>query len=222
MLDSVVKTCLAKDPDDRFQSVHDFKLQLKWIAEGGSQFGTPAPVAARRQSRERSWIIATAVCALLAIAGLAARGFIPINCVVAPRGASTDWPSGSIRLRAVGLFNHNVVSPDGRMIAFIATGEGKQLLFVRRLNEAAAVPLAGTDGAYYPFWSPDSRFIGFFANGKLKKIEAGVELCRTSAMLRLDAAERGIATASSCLLQESTMWSIACPTVAANFSRDQD
>src|SRR5579864_3620905 len=65
-LDRVVRTCLAKEPDERFQSAHDVKVQLKWIAEGGSQFGTPAPVAARRLSRERTWIIATTLCALLA------------------------------------------------------------------------------------------------------------------------------------------------------------
>src|SRR6476646_9739186 len=55
-LDRVVKTCLAKDPEDRFQTAHDAKLQLQWIAEGGSQAGVPAPVAARRRSRERVWM----------------------------------------------------------------------------------------------------------------------------------------------------------------------
>ena len=57
-LDRVVKTCLAKDPDERFQTVHDVKLQLKWIVEGGSQAGAPAPVAARRKNRERAWVAA--------------------------------------------------------------------------------------------------------------------------------------------------------------------
>jgi len=174
VLDSVVKTCLAKDPDDRFQSVHDVKLQLKWIAEGGSQFGTPAPVLARRQSRERTWIMATAVCALLAVVGLASA-WINSSKIALSRSVvrAQIGPPDRYAFVPAAAFNHNVVSPDGRMIAFIAAGEGKQLLFVRRLNNAAAVLLAGTDGAYYPFWSPDSRFIGFFANGKLKKIEAG-------------------------------------------------
>ena len=57
----IVKTCLAKDPEDRFQTAHDVKLQLQWIAEGGSQAGVPAPVAARRKSRERlAWGVAAA------------------------------------------------------------------------------------------------------------------------------------------------------------------
>ncbi|MDL2717183.1 MAG: serine/threonine-protein kinase, partial [Acidobacteriota bacterium] len=68
-LERVVKTCLAKDPEDRFQTAHDIKLQLQWIAEGGSQVGLPAPVAQRRKSRERlAWGLAAA-------AALAAVGF---------------------------------------------------------------------------------------------------------------------------------------------------
>jgi hypothetical protein len=173
VLDSVVKTCLGKDPDDRFQSVHDVKLQLKWIAAGGSQFGTPAPVGARRQNRERTWIIATALCALLAIAGLTSA-WIYSNRIASLRRVvrAQIGPPDRYAFAPSASFNHNVISPGGRMIAFIALGEGKQLMFVRRLNETSAVSLAGTDGAYYPFWSPDSRFIGFFANGKLKKVDA--------------------------------------------------
>ena len=63
-LDRVVKTCLAKDPEDRWQTAHDVKLQLQWIAEGGSQAGLPAPVAARRKSREQlAWGVAAAALA---------------------------------------------------------------------------------------------------------------------------------------------------------------
>lgn len=66
-----------------------------------------------------------------------------------------------------------MLSPDGRRLAFIARGsDGKQLLWVRPLDSLAAQPLSGTDGAGGPFWSPDSRFIGFFAEGKLRKIDA--------------------------------------------------
>ncbi len=65
------------------------------------------------------------------------------------------------------------VSPDGRRLAFVATtAEGKRLLWVRSLDTLSAQALTGTEGASHPFWSPDSRFIGFFADGKLKKIEA--------------------------------------------------
>ena len=65
------------------------------------------------------------------------------------------------------------ISPDGRRLAFVARGsDGKRLLWVRELDSTDAKPLPGTDGAAYPFWSPDSRGIGFFARGDLKRISA--------------------------------------------------
>jgi serine/threonine protein kinase/Tol biopolymer transport system component len=172
-VDRVVKVCLAKDPDDRFQSVHDLKLQLKWIAEGGSQAGVPAPVATRRKNRERTLLAALGVCALLAAAGIAgsilySRKAESLHKVVRAQIGAPEHYS----FTPVGVTNHVVISPDGSTVAFIAEGEGKQLLFVRPLHTASAQPLAGTEGAYYPFWSPDSKFIGFFAAGKLKKVEA--------------------------------------------------
>src|SRR5207247_7787033 len=70
-------------------------------------------------------------------------------------------------------FNNMAVSPDGLRLAVVAIGaNGVQSLWMRPLGASSAQPLAGTEGASLPFWSPDSRFIGFFANGKLKKIDA--------------------------------------------------
>jgi hypothetical protein len=63
------------------------------------------------------------------------------------------------------------LSPDGKSIVFVASGDGPQRLWLRRLNKTDAQPLAGTDGADYPFWSPDNRSLGFFADGKLKRID---------------------------------------------------
>src|SRR4030095_15623533 len=68
-------------------------------------------------------------------------------------------------------FGQIAVSPDGRLLAFTAATGGKVQLWVRPLDSTEAKPLAGTQGAIFPFWSPDSRFIGFFADGRLKKIE---------------------------------------------------
>jgi serine/threonine protein kinase len=167
-LDRVVKTCLAKDPDDRFQTAHDVKLQLQWIAEGGSAVGLPAPVAARRKSREKlAWALLPVV-ALLAIGATALvirlRSEPPRvfeSSLLPPEKSSFAFDAGPMAL-----------SPDGRRIAFVATLSGTNTLWVRPLAAGSAQPLAGTDGASYPFWSPDSRFLGFFAGGKLKKIEA--------------------------------------------------
>src|SRR5260370_40471570 len=70
-LDRVVKACLEKDPDERFQTVHDVKLQLNWIAEGGSEAGVLAPIAAKRKNRERILISAMILCGLIDAAGIA-------------------------------------------------------------------------------------------------------------------------------------------------------
>ena len=172
-LDRVVKVCLAKDPDDRFQSVHDLKLQLMWIHEGGSQAGVPAPVAARRKDREFGLIAAVALCGLLAVGGIAGTLIYSKKADSLRRVVRAQiGPPEHYAFTSVNASNLAVISPDGSTLAFIAEGEGKQLLFVRPLQATTARALAGTEGAYYPFWSPDSKFLGFFAGGKLKKVEA--------------------------------------------------
>ncbi len=164
-LNRVVKTCLAKDPEDRFQTAHDAKLQLEWIAEGGSQVGLPAPVAARRKSREKlAWAIAAValVAAALAVYGYLRRAPKPLRVT----RFEISTPEEIVALDAPR------VSPDGRYVAFNATdSSGKTRIWLRALNALAPQPLPGTEGTTRPFWSPDSRFLGFFAEGKLKKID---------------------------------------------------
>jgi len=170
-LDRVVKTCLEKDPEDRWQTAHDVMLELKWIAEAGSQAGLPAPVVARRKSRER---LAWAVAAVLAAGGVAV-GFVelrrPLSAPVVVRSAILS-PEKTI-FRFIGNDAGPVaVSPDGRTLAFVAAdSSGKNTLWVRPLDSLVARSLPGTERASYPFWSPDSGFLGFFADAKLKRIE---------------------------------------------------
>jgi Tol biopolymer transport system component len=171
-LDRVVSTCLAKDPEERFQTVHDLKLQLKWIAEGGSKAGVPAPVAARRKSRERIlWGVSAlllAACVALALLhfGQTKTGQRAIHAYIPP-------PEKSMFAFVGDHTGPVTISPDGTQLVFAARGaDGKQLLWLRPLDAASSQPLPGTEGGLYPFWSPDSRFIGFFADGKLKTIEA--------------------------------------------------
>jgi len=166
--DRVVKTCFAKDPDDRWQTAHDVMLELKWVAEGGSAAGLPAPVVAKRRNRERLWMAATAVL-LVAVALLTARGL-----------QSSAAPTRAVRLSIAQpadatyeSFHSMAVSPDGQRIAFVGvTADDKRSLWVRNLENVQPRALAGTEGAEGPFWSPDSHFLGFFADGKLKKIDA--------------------------------------------------
>jgi len=167
----VVKTCLAKDPEDRFQTAHDVKLQLEWIAEGGSQAGLPAPVVARRKNREKlAWTIASA--AILA-AGLAVVGYLRRAPADAFRMRSFLLPPETSEFDLAGVNGGSLtISPDGRLTTFAAKGpDGKTLLWLRSLGDLAAKPIAGTEGATFPFWSPDSRFLAFFADGKLKKVD---------------------------------------------------
>ena len=169
-LERVVKTCLAKDPDDRWQTAHDVMLELKWIDEGGSQAGVAAPVAHRRKSRERlSWSIAIAALIVAAILGTlyvrAMRKPVPVmraSITAAPNVVidNTNDNCGSL-----------TISPDGHYVTFAAAGEdGKKMLWLRPLDgEAHAI--AGTANAIFPFWSADSKYIAFYADGKLQKVD---------------------------------------------------
>jgi Tol biopolymer transport system component len=170
----LVRVCLRKDPNERWQTAHDVKLELEWIGEGGSAAGIAAPVIARRKSRERlAWgiaallLITTVAAALYGFArAREARGREPIRAqIVAPEGTRFDFYGPNIGSLSI--------APDGSRLAFVAGTTGaRRTIWVRPLRSAAAQPLAGTEGAQFPFWSPDSRSIAFFADGKLKKIEA--------------------------------------------------
>ena len=171
-LDRLVATCLAKDPEDRFQTAHDVKLQLRWIVEGGSQAGVPAPVVARRKGREKlAWAVAAGsfvLAGVLAVLLLFSREKPErlLRSALPPPEGRSFWLESNTPGPAV-------VSPDGSQIAFTAAGGGGRFsLWVRSLDAAEARELTGTDGAQYPFWSPDGRSIGFFTPGKLKTIEA--------------------------------------------------
>ena len=164
-LDRIVKGCLAKEPEHRWSTAHDVMLQLQWIAEGGSMAGVPAPVVARRKNREKlAWgLLAAALVGLAALAvGFVRRAPTPaplvrFDVVPPPEVATMDVPR---------------ISPDGRYLAFDATDmEGKARIWVRPLNSLTAQPLMGTDGGVRPFWSPDSRYVGFMADGVMKKVD---------------------------------------------------
>jgi Tol biopolymer transport system component len=167
-LDYLVATCLAKDRDQRFQSAHDVRLQLRWIG-AGSGSSNPQPERQPKSSR-LAWITA-GVLALLAIIAVAAYLRLA-NRPGAVVRSSINPPPGTTFVTQGNESGSPVLSPDGSRMAFTAKGEkGKVLLYVRALNSAASKALAGTDAAVYPFWSPDSRTLGFFAGGKLKKID---------------------------------------------------
>jgi serine/threonine protein kinase/Tol biopolymer transport system component len=170
-LDRVVKTCLAKDPDDRWQTVRDVMLQLQWIAEGRSQEDAPT---ARARLLSNAWLAWTLAGALL----LGIIGFVWVYLMRQP-AASAHVFKTSILPPEKTSFGQLALAPDGKWLAFTAATGGKVQLWVRALDSLEAKVLAGTAGASYPFWSPDSRWIGFFADGRLKKIEVSGGLAQT-------------------------------------------
>ncbi|MEP7028742.1 MAG: protein kinase, partial [Candidatus Eisenbacteria bacterium] len=163
-LERLVKACLAKEPDERVQTAHDVKLQLKWITEGGSQAGVPAPVSAQRRKREGlAWSL-FGVTAVVAVA-LAAL-------LLQPKPKPNSVIFELIPPHQVGSVDLPRISPDGRRLAFNATDStGAASIWVRSMNSLDAQRLPGTEGATRPFWSPDSRYLAFFSGGKLRKID---------------------------------------------------
>jgi Tol biopolymer transport system component len=170
----IVTTCLQKNPEERYQSAQDIKLELQWIAADKSSPAAAPLTAAPSQSRERlAWAAAlVAAIVLTATAGLffyhPAQSARSIRAVIDPPEKTTFNLTGDSA-------GPPVLSPDGSSIAFATTGaDGKTGLWVRATNALEAHALPGTEGAIFPFWSPDSRSLGFFAESKLRTIDLDV------------------------------------------------
>ena len=169
-LDELVHNCLAKDRDRRYACMHDIKLQLFAFSEASPQEAATLTASARSA---RSWPTQLAAGAALLVALFFAFAYANLATRPAPVVRSFILPPpGTSFMTAGALAGSPVISPDGTRLAFTARDEGKIMLYVRRLSSATVQLLGGTEDAQNPFWSPDSREIGFFAGGKLKKIDA--------------------------------------------------
>jgi len=169
----LVKICLAKDLDERWQTAHDVKLQLKEIAQSGAQPVSQtnlAPVIGRAPAR-RGWIVA-------AVLGVVAVGAL----VAAYMASQRPMPLLRTEISAPEKTHFNLsgdnsgtpaISPNGRYIVFGAIGANGAQLYLRALDDGTARPLPGTEGGFFPFWSPDSRSIAFFTADKLKRVDLG-------------------------------------------------
>ncbi len=167
-LGRVIRTCLAKDPDQRFQSAPDLKRALEWASE---------PAVAAEPGRPARWPLAAGLCGLVlagwagwALSGTPAALEQPVvRFQIAP-------PPGS-ELQRQSL----AVSPDGRAVAFVARTNGLREVWVRRFHHNTPRRLAGTSGALYPFWSPDGRWIGYSTASRLWRIDSNggtpLEIC---------------------------------------------
>ena len=172
-LDRLIRNCLAKDPEERIQTAHDVKLQLRGISENlgmttSSMVSAPIPVVATAASRTRGsllpWIVALAgvLSAVAVFAWLSPRTHVSpppsfrFRIASLPNMADTNWPR---------------VSPDGKFLLTQGTDStGTKRAFLCALNQVDAHPLAGTEGLQRAYWSADSREIAFVANGKIQRL----------------------------------------------------
>ena len=166
-LDHAVRGCLAKDPEEWWQTARDLLLELRWIQENEASGAVLAPHP-RRTRRWLPWGVAAA--ASLAAASIWAlrppfteparppvRFDVPLPPKMQPLAEWQGAPS---------------LSPDGRYVAVTASVEGRMQLLLRPLDDTTFQALPGTDDARVPFWSPDSRSVAFFASGKLRRVAA--------------------------------------------------
>jgi serine/threonine protein kinase len=162
-LDRIVQRCLAKEPDARWQTARDLLEELKWITADREP---AAPLAATPTPRHNriAWFIAAAslIAAIVTVAiALSVRPATP-ELLVTRFDVVTPPTSDPFSF---------ALSPDGRQLAFVATTDGSARLWVRPFDQITARPLVGTEGASYPFWSPDGGAIGFFSEGKLRRLD---------------------------------------------------
>jgi Tol biopolymer transport system component len=202
-LDHLVKTCLAKDPADRWQTARDVLAELEWIAAGGAEAVAAPAVGSGRTLVPRALAAAIGLAAGLGLASafLYFRGAatadelrfrMPIQlsadtAVAGGRGGNGGASQGFQGVSGIGVFDpaNFSISPDGRSIAFVArqtNGSGDPwFLFVRPVSSVTPQRLAETENSTQPFWSADGRFVGFMSGSKLKKVEASggppAEIC---------------------------------------------
>ena len=165
-LDRVVQRCLAKSPDDRWQSARDVLLELRWIQEAAAM---PAVAASPVHVTRKPWALWTLTAAAVMLAAL---GWLTRPAPVASDRLPVRF---DIELPADMTFEDwrgwPVLSPDARSLVVPVSQEGRGLLALRRIDDAGVVALAGTDGAWGPFFSPSGRSIAFMSNGKLRRLE---------------------------------------------------
>jgi len=173
-LDHVIRKCLAKNQDERWQSAADIKHELDWIAQSSSDSSIAFAAAGKTSPRKgalRYAIVAAGILAALAL-GAAASYLIFGRAQSQPVIRAVITPFLNVSLVTLGdEAGAPTISPDGRNLVFVGVADVKQMLFVRSMDTGAVKPLPGTEGGKFPFWSSDGKSIGFFADQQLKRID---------------------------------------------------
>ena len=163
----VLRSCLQRDAKQRLGDMQSVRLALEGAFETAASPATPTPTASSRGRLPRMAALAVIAALVAALAVPALRHLreapppVPPEMRVEITTPLTDAPL------------QFALSPDGRSLVFVASGAGAPRLWLRPLDDTEARPLAGTEGATFPFWSPDSRAIGFFAGGRLLRLDVG-------------------------------------------------
>ena len=170
---TVLRRCLQKDRKQRVRDIGDVSFALDGTFETAAPQAIPG--AASSATRERlAWMAAVAVAAVAIVA-------LAIPAVRHLRATPTPETRSEIVTPATDQPTSFALSPDGRQIAFVASGNGDSRLWLRSLATTTAEPQAGTEGARYPFWAPDGRSVGFFVQNALKRLDLGGGAPRTLA-----------------------------------------
>jgi serine/threonine protein kinase len=161
-LERVIRRCLLEDPEQRWQTALDLGAELRWIRETGAHMG---PVAQKSEPAYRKYLQPW----IFGMLTLVVMGMLALMLYSPPldlRETRLDIATPTTYDRA-----SFALSPNGRHLVYAATVDGLTQLWLRPLESERATPLPGTEGGSYPFWSPDSRSVGFFASGLLKRID---------------------------------------------------
>ena len=161
-LEHLINSCLAKDPDERLQTAHDAKVQLRWVAQSSSEVRIQPRPGTRPRTRIAWWVTGLLFLLLMASAWawwFEAHESLPAMYFNAPLPFTT---------------NDVALSPDRRTVGLVAYSEqaNKYVIWRYEIGGREAIPVPGTEDASHPFWSPDGRSIGFFSQGRLKKVDA--------------------------------------------------
>jgi hypothetical protein len=182
-VERLIRLCLEEDPDERWQTARDVRHSLEFMKASA---GTPR--VAKGWFGWAVWVAAAALVLLAAATLLVSRGRAPatgdvVRFAVYPAEKTTFSADSNVTLNVPQF----AFSPDGRTLAFVANAPGEApMLWLRPLTEVAAQLLPGTENARQPFWSPDNRWLGFYADGQVKKVPGAGGAVQTVAETRSD------------------------------------
>lgn len=169
-LNRCIARCLAKDPDRRWQNAGDLAIELRWIAEDAPVDPSTERVQPAARYHPMGWILAALFLVLVTAAGAAWLWFPRATTIPRVTRFAVTLPPGEILGGSWYWYRSIALSPEGSRIAYVATQNGASQMYLRSLDDFTARPIAGTEGADTPFFSPDGQWLGFIADQKLQKV----------------------------------------------------